>query len=423
MEGVYVTLFVCYASYTYNRKSVSFVTPSLIEEGLDASHAGLIISCQNAAFAISKFLAGVLSDRTNPRLLFTSGLLLSGFTTLLFSSSSSVGVFCALWFANGLAQGCGWPSCVKFIRQRASPSQLGRLWSLLSSGNNLSGCLSPILSAYLVTHYGWRTSVSAAGVTSLILGSFSLVALDDAEQSKQKLSNENKKHDQKLSGNSVGSKNFADLLRDPFLWLISAGFLVVFCTKTTLVDWGQLFLIEERRLTQREGSAFTSSVESGGLFGRIAAGYLTDYLIKKLGEKPDPVTRSRTRLHVAMIFMLLSIATLYALHSTVKESSSLVWILLLGFVLGSCVYGPITIFGIVSTESAPSHLSGSSNAIASLAGNVGAMISGFPFCYVAKIHGWTTVFFILEVAMSTVLCVMTISWNRHPKTSIKSKKD
>ncbi|GBN55342.1 Glucose-6-phosphate exchanger SLC37A4 [Araneus ventricosus] len=201
MAGVFVTLFVCFASYTYNRKSVSFVTPSLIGEGLDASDAGLIISCQNAAFAVSKFLAGVLSDRTNPRLLFTAGLLLSGLTTLLFSSSSSLGVFCALWFANGLAQGCGWPSCVKFIRQRAPPSQLGTLWSLLSSGNNLSGCLSPILSAYLVTHYGWRTSVSAAGVTSLVLGSFCLMALDDAIQPGSKLSNQNKKSKPRISGN------------------------------------------------------------------------------------------------------------------------------------------------------------------------------------------------------------------------------
>ncbi|GBM69250.1 Glucose-6-phosphate exchanger SLC37A4 [Araneus ventricosus] len=180
---------------------------------------------------------------------------------------------------------------------------------------------------------------------------------------------------------------------------------------------------KRRQFTQREGSAFTSSVESGGFFGRIAAGYLTDFLIRRLGEKPDPMARSRTRLMVAMVFMLMSAVTLYALHSTVKESSSLVWILTLGFVLGSCLYGPITIFGIVSTESAPSHLSGSSNAIAALAGNVGAMISGFPFCYVAKMSGWSTVFLILEVATSAVLFVMMASWFRHSKTSTKSKED
>ncbi|GBM69251.1 Glucose-6-phosphate exchanger SLC37A4 [Araneus ventricosus] len=139
--------------------------------------------------------------------------------------------------------------------------------------------------------------------------------------------------------------------------------------------------------------------------------------------RSSKMARSRTRLMVAMVFMLMSAVTLYALHSTVKESSSLVWILTLGFVLGSCLYGPITIFGIVSTESAPSHLSGSSNAIAALAGNVGAMISGFPFCYVAKMSGWSTVFLILEVATSAVLFVMMASWFRHSKTSTKSKED
>ncbi|GFW37976.1 glucose-6-phosphate exchanger SLC37A4 [Trichonephila clavipes] len=117
MEGVFVALFFCFASYTYNRKSVSLVTPQLIGDGLDPSHAGLILSCQNAAFAVSKFFAGVLSDRTNPRILFATGLLISGLATLFFSSSSSLSIFCALWFLNGLAQGCGWPSCAKIIRQ------------------------------------------------------------------------------------------------------------------------------------------------------------------------------------------------------------------------------------------------------------------------------------------------------------------
>lgn len=43
MESVWVTLFVCVACYAYNRKSVSFVSPKLIEDGLDRSHAGKLI--------------------------------------------------------------------------------------------------------------------------------------------------------------------------------------------------------------------------------------------------------------------------------------------------------------------------------------------------------------------------------------------
>ncbi|GBM97258.1 Glucose-6-phosphate exchanger SLC37A4 [Araneus ventricosus] len=114
---IFTMLFVGYACYAYNRKSVSLAMPKLMEEGLDKNQAGLIISCQNVAYAISKFLGGILSDRISARVLFSAGLTFCGLVTLVFASSSSVPVFALLWFLNGFGQGCGWPACSKILRQ------------------------------------------------------------------------------------------------------------------------------------------------------------------------------------------------------------------------------------------------------------------------------------------------------------------
>ena len=81
------------------------------------SPAGLITSSQSAAYAISKFVSGVLSDQMSARWLFSSGLLLVGLVNVVFSWSSTVPVFAALWFLNGLAQGLGWPPCGKVLRK------------------------------------------------------------------------------------------------------------------------------------------------------------------------------------------------------------------------------------------------------------------------------------------------------------------
>lgn len=78
---------------------------------------GLIASSQNMAYAISKFLGGILSDSISSRYLFSSGLLMSGLVTVAFSSSDSVAAFALLWFLNGFAQGAGWPACAKILRQ------------------------------------------------------------------------------------------------------------------------------------------------------------------------------------------------------------------------------------------------------------------------------------------------------------------
>lgn len=81
------------------------------------SPAGLITSSQSAAYAISKFVSGVLSDQMSARWLFSSGLLLVGLVNIVFSWSSTVPIFAALWFLNGLAQGLGWPPCGKILRK------------------------------------------------------------------------------------------------------------------------------------------------------------------------------------------------------------------------------------------------------------------------------------------------------------------
>lgn len=78
---------------------------------------GLITSSQTMAYAISKFISGVLSDQISARWLFSIGLFVVGGINVVFSWSSTVSMFSLLWFINGLGQGCGWPPCGKVLRK------------------------------------------------------------------------------------------------------------------------------------------------------------------------------------------------------------------------------------------------------------------------------------------------------------------
>jgi sugar phosphate permease len=116
----FVVLFAGYGLYAYNRKSVTYSLPSMVREGVTRQQAGSIASSQNLAYLIGKFVAGILSDRFSPRLLFSSGLALSALSTAIFSFCSSIPLLIGLWFLNGLAQGAGWPAVAKLVR-RVSP--------------------------------------------------------------------------------------------------------------------------------------------------------------------------------------------------------------------------------------------------------------------------------------------------------------
>lgn len=419
---IFTTLFVGYAIYNYNRKCVSFALPRLIEQGsLDKSSVGIIVSSQNMAYAISKFLGGVLSDKISSRALFTTGLVLSGLSAVTFSYFNSIWMFSFLWFVNGFAQGAGWPACAKLLRHWFSPLQFGTWWSVLSTSINVSGALSPLIAAYLLTNYGWRVSVFVAGLVTIGMSIVACVGLIDSPT---------------MVGlptfavppRKTSISNTADtkmVLSSPFIWILCFCYMSVFAVKTSAIDWGQMYLMDDRNQSQYIASTFTSFVEFGGFFGGILAGTLADRAVKlrsKAKTLPDAKPQPHNpRMPIATAFMVLVTVSLYLLINYVHAESSSLTISLIAFILGASCYGPIAIFGIVANEAAPVALSGTAHAIVALAANMGAIISGYPFSLIASVYSWSAIFQLLQVISASAVVLMLISKNTVTAHIIKSK--
>lgn len=126
---------------------------------------------------------------------------------------------------------------------------------------------------------------------------------------------------------------------------------------------------------------------------------------------------------VAVIFVSGSVMSLHFFRFAISESSSPVWIVFVGAFMGMSYYGPIAIFGIVSSESVPPHLSGSSHAIVAFFGNIGATVAGLPFSCIAKYHSWSTVFLILEFLTAGTLLVLVLCRNLRPRISKGEKEN
>lgn len=112
---------------------------------------------------------------------------------------------------------------------------------------------------------------------------------------------------------------------------------------------------------------------------------------------------------VAILFMIVVAASLHLLHFNVTPETSQIFISLIGFIHGAGLYGPIAIYGVVATESAPAHLSGTSHAIVALAANIGAITSGLPFSYIAKQYNWATIFLLLEGLAAATVVIMVLT--------------
>ncbi|NWZ33703.1 G6PT1 protein, partial [Brachypodius atriceps] len=400
---IFAAMFVGYTLYYFNRKTFSFVMPAVMAEvPLGKDDLGLITSSQSAAYAISKFISGVLSDQMSARWLFSSGLLMVGLVNVVFSWSSTVMAFAGLWFLNGLAQGLGWPPCGKILRKWFEPSQFGTWWAVLSTSMNLAGGLGPILAALVSMNYDWRKTLSFSGFTCMVV-SFVCLVLIKNEPSDVGLPNIEQGAKKGKKGSSSDNSTLTELLLSPYLWVLSTGYLVVFGVKTCCTDWGQLFLIQERGQSMLVGSSYMSALEIGGLVGSIAAGYLSDRAVAKVGLSSYGNPR-----HALLLSMMAGMCvSMFLFRVTVTGDSPKNMRFLLAFFLPLSVSSfpeKITVSLVKETFSYNnlSTLTDFKNAQVLLAFclffvTVGGFLAGLPFSTIAKHYSWATAFWVAEV--------------------------
>ena len=105
---IFYSIYFGYVFFYFTRKSMTFAMPSMIDElGLSMAQLGILGTILYLTYGTSKFLSGILSDKSNPRYFMAIGLFLTGLANLFFGLSSNLYVFAFLWGINGIFQGWG----------------------------------------------------------------------------------------------------------------------------------------------------------------------------------------------------------------------------------------------------------------------------------------------------------------------------
>ncbi|CAG5133327.1 unnamed protein product, partial [Candidula unifasciata] len=146
------------------------------------------------------------------------------------------------------------------------------------------------------------------------------------------------------------------------------------------------------------GSSFISSQEVGGIMGSILTGYISDYLVSK-GEKT-----TRSRLKIIVLLSVLETLGLYLLIFHTTHQSFQIFMNFFGFLVGFGMYGIISLLGVASMELAPENLSGTAHSLATLGGNIGRVMAGYPLSVIATWRTWHESF--LVVLLVSVACIV-----------------
>ncbi len=385
----FYSMYIGYAFFYFTRKSFTFAMPAMQEHlGMDKFELGLIGSILAISYGASKFLSGILGDKSNPRYFMSIGLILTGIFNICFGASSALWAFAIFWGLNGWFQGWGWPGCAKLLTHWYSRSERGRWWSVWNTSHNLGGALIPILAAFCVNYFGWRYAMYVPGVACILVGFFLMNRLRDTPQSlglpsverfRNDHSNLAEERETTLSAKEILWKY---VLRNKYIWMLAFAYFFIYIIRTALNDWSMLYLSETKGYSLPVAGVCVSCFEIGGFVGSLVAGWGSDVLFK---GKRMPVNILFTG---GVLVALIGFSTMALLKSPMLDGMYL-------FLMGFFVFGPQMLIGIACAELSHKKAAATATGFAGCFAYLGAAMAGGPLGAVTKMWGWDSFFTVM----------------------------
>ncbi|NPD47581.1 MULTISPECIES: glycerol-3-phosphate transporter [unclassified Lentimicrobium] len=405
---VFLGIFLGYAAYYLVRKNFSLIMPDLIEEGYTKAQLGWALSAISIAYGISKFVMGSVSDRSNPKVFLSLGLILSAVTMMVMGLipffTSSVVIMFVLLFLNGWFQGMGWPACGRIMVHWFSNKERGTKMSIWNVAHNVGGGLiGPLAILGLAIFNDWHSALYFPAIIAFVIAILVYYLMEDTPQSCGLPSIEKWKndypenYDQEKSEQELKAKDIfiTYVLKNRMLWAIAIANAFVYLIRYGVLDWAPTYLSETKGLDITTSGWAYFLYEWAGIPGTLLAGWLSDKAFK--GQ--------RAQVSIIYMFFVLIFVFVYWF------SSSLMLINISLIAIGFLVYGPVMLIGVHALDLAPKKAAGTAAGFTGLFGYLGgALFANIAMGHIVDLYGWDGGFYVLIAAaiISIFLLLFTI---------------
>ena len=418
---IFYGMYAGYIFYYFTRKSFIFAMPALMRElGFDKSDLGFLVSVLSITYGLSKFLSGIVADRSNPRFFMAIGLMLTGMFNICFGLSSSIILFALFWALNGWFQGWGWPPCARLLTHWYSQKERGMWWGFWNTSHSVGGALIPIIAAVCAQYFGWRYALYIPGVLSIAVGLFIINRLRDIPQSLGLPPIEKFRNDYPANHKKTGTEErelsvkeilFEHVLKNRYIWILAISYFFVYIIRMGINDWTLLYLVEVKHYSLIAAGASVSWFEVGGIFGSLVAGWASDKICK---GRRGPVN---------VLFSLFCVAGVAALWFSPQGAVFIDSAILFG--IGFFIFGPQMLIGIAAAELSHKKAAGTATGFIGWIAYLGAASVGYPLGKVTQVWGWHGFFVVIGVcgALSVLLLVPLWSVKSHSTLTVDQPEE
>ena len=265
------------------RMALGVVKKPMLDAGIvTTTELGLMGSAFFFTYAFGKFSNGFLSDYANIGRFMSISLIASSITCIFMGRSTAGLFFVLLWGINGWFQSVGSaPSCVS-IFQWFSPKQRGSVYSIWGGSRNIGEAITWILTATIVSFFGWRAGFIGAGIASLAAGIILLMLLKDRPRTYGLPDPATAFGEEAEFAKSSDPKETRRaqlfILKQPTVWIIATACAAMYVSRYAISSWAVLYLQGSKGYSLIDAGFAMSTYPIAGFFGAILAGITSDKL-------------------------------------------------------------------------------------------------------------------------------------------------
>lgn len=264
---------------------------SSIERSLGISHTamGFILGAFTLAYGLFEVPTGHWGDRYGSRGVLTRIVVWWSIFTMLTGAAFGFGSLLVVRFLFGAGEAGALPNAARVVARWFPPGAQGRAQGIVITSALVGGAISPVIAQYLIFAFGWRLAFVALGVPG-ILWAIAFHHWFRDNPAEHPAVSESERH---YITDGVPAAAHAEhpalpwgrVLVSANVWLLGA---IISCGSFTtymFFSWYPTYLERGRGVSSAQSGWLASLVLAGGAVGSILGGFLSDWLIRRTGER------------------------------------------------------------------------------------------------------------------------------------------
>jgi sugar phosphate permease len=386
------------AAITYlDRVCISIAAPAIMRDlRLTAIQMGYVFSAFTLAYGLFEIPTAWWADRVGSRRVLTRIVLWWSAFTMATAGAFNYAVLLVVRFLFGVGEAGAWPNAARVFARWIPERERGRVQGLFFAAAHLSGGLTPMLVAYLMTLLPWRAVFPIVGCTGLVWALCWHWWFRDEPRDHHSVGVMERnliESTRRLAEEHGGT--FGQVFRTPSLLPLCAQYFANTYGFYFFITWLPTYLLKSRGMAHAELAIFAGMPLLLSVVADVTGGMTTDALSRRFGLRVGRCGVGSTAYFFAAIAMVSG--------TLVRNADAAGFLIALG--------GAASMFTLAPAWATAIELGGSNAAVLSAtmntSGQVGGVLSPVVLAYIVdRLGDWNLPLHIL----SCLYVMAAISW-------------